>query len=214
MDTQWALALVAGIGAAALWGDPDGVVSSKLGFNRMGRFLGGLAFAALAGAALYMPTHANQSREAKPFAWPLVRMADGKATAPEQFAGKVVVLNLWADWCGPCLMEMPSLLSLRDKLAGRNEVEFVFVAVSSEPQKVAALLQQRGWNDLPAYLPAADVPKQFKTNGIPATFIIDHLGRIERSQVGAMNWDTPVWLDLVKKLADAARAAKPKKGTP
>jgi thiol-disulfide isomerase/thioredoxin len=206
MDTRLVLALAAGVGAAACWGDPDGMVSRALGLNRLARLLAGLFCAGLAALALFLPPAAERPADAAPaLAWPLRRVPDGQATGLDAFAGKVLVLNLWATWCGPCVAEMPSLLALRDQAKDLPEVAFAFVSLDQNPEAVPAMIERRGWRELPAYFPAGPMPKEFQTPGIPATFIIDHRGRIAERHVGALDWSQPQWHALLKKLAAAAR---------
>jgi thiol-disulfide isomerase/thioredoxin len=114
----------------------------------------------------------------------------GLAAAP---SSRGLVINVWASWCGSCRQEVPMLLALRDKLAGRG-VELVFVS-ADEPQSFAKVVElARSWNvRLPAYVVAPGTLGNFKRalspdwrGGIPATFLIDTQGKLRHF------WEGPI----------------------
>lgn len=118
------------------------------------------------------------------FAWS-VRALDGREVAMTEFEGKVVFLNVWATWCGPCLSEMPSIQRLHESLEGR---EVVFVVVSEESLgTVKNFLVDKDWN-LPLYVAREGLPEDFAAVGVPVTYIVDREGSIVFRHVGAADW--------------------------
>ena len=104
---------------------------------------------------------------------------------------------------------MPSLIALRQRLKDRTDIAFAFVSLDQDANAVTALMQQRDWH-MPVYMPTTPLPSEFKTDGIPATFLLDPQGRISRRVVGSENWDTDRWETELRKLAPAPKeAAKP-----
>lgn len=91
--------------------------------------------------------------------------------------GKVVVLNFWATWCGPCVAEMPHFQKAAEKYAANKEV--VFLAISVDDNRLAArsFIEKRGYKFSVAYDSGAAA--SYKVRGIPATFIIDRKGMIQ-----------------------------------
>jgi len=115
----------------------------------------------------------------------------GKKVTPAAFKGKVVVLNVWATWCGPCTTEMPTLAKLAAAYAGKD---VAVVAVSID--KPDALEKAKGflagqaplafYNDPEAKLPWALKPA---ASGMPTTLILDKNG-LERGRIsGEADWN-------------------------
>ena len=117
--------------------------------------------------------------------WSL-RGLDGTPMSLREQQGRVVFLNHWATWCGPCVAEMPSIQALYDSL---NAEGVVFVLVSEEdPAKVRNFVQGRSFR-VPVYLREKKPPAAYKSVWITATFILDRNGGIVAEHVGAANWD-------------------------
>ena len=131
------------------------------------------------------------------FAWSL-RDLDGKPVAFSQYRGKAIFLNIWATWCPPCVGEMPSIarLAANPKL---KDVVFLCASVDDSPEPVKAFLRDKNWPMTIVH--AGDVPPVFKTEGIPATFLIGPDGKIASSEVGSADWDSPEVADFLIKLA-------------
>jgi peroxiredoxin len=125
-----------------------------------------------------------------------VRMAD--------LRGKVVLLNLWATWCPPCVDEMPTLEELSKKMAGRD---FVLLAISEdeEPSRVAPWVRKRGFT-FPVLLDErGKVGAELGISGYPETFIIDRRGRIVHHHIGYRDWAEPGIVLALKNLLDTGR---------
>jgi thiol-disulfide isomerase/thioredoxin len=133
------------------------------------------------------------------FAWTL-RDLDGKPVDFAQFRGRTVFLNLWATWCDPCVAEMPSInrLAANPRL---KDVAFLCVSVEDDPRAVARFTREHGLT-VPVYLGGAEAPAPFRTNGIPATFLIDARGTIVAREIGSANWDDE---SVVAKLGSMAK---------
>lgn len=109
---------------------------------------------------------------------------DGKAFNLSDLRGKVVFLDLWATWCGPCRMEMPHLEKLHKELGA----QVAFVAASSEEQPVIeAFLQKSPYTMRIVRISEADAHGKFKATSIPTGFVIDKDGTIRAHMVGAQN---------------------------
>ena len=111
---------------------------------------------------------------------------DGEETSLTAFEGKVLFVNLWATWCGPCVVEMPGIQRLYERFP---QEDVAFLLVSDEPPDVVReFVQEKGWK-LPLYVSDDQRPSAFETLGIPATFILDRTGRIVFRHVGSAAWD-------------------------
>jgi DsbE subfamily thiol:disulfide oxidoreductase len=125
----------------------------------------------------------------------------GKVTRMEDFRGKVVLLNLWATWCPPCVEEMPTLEALSKKMAGRD---FMLLAISQDetPSNVKPWIQNHGFT-FPVLLDArGQVGADLGITGYPETFIVDRNGRIVHHHVGYRNWMEPGIVAALERLME------------
>lgn len=121
---------------------------------------------------------------------------EGNETDLADLAEKVLFVNRWATWCGPCAMEMPSIESLAAELAGED---IAFLIVTNEPAgTVAPFVEEKGWT-VPIYL-AKRVPPVFQSRGIPSTFVLDDARRVVFAHVGSALWDAPSSLEYFDDL--------------
>jgi thiol-disulfide isomerase/thioredoxin len=137
------------------------------------------------------------------FGWDLHSL-DGAAVDPAALRGKVIFLNRWATWCPPCVAELPSIVSLREKVGARlgaRAGEVCFLCVSSEPPSKLLGFRKIDELGLPAYVLKGAVPAMFETQAIPATFILDRQGQIVVKHIGAASWDDPSCVDYLVSLA-------------
>ena len=113
--------------------------------------------------------------------------------------GKVVILNIWATWCQPCLIELPSLQKLAQHFAGADDV--AVVCVSREPLKtVQKEMKDPAMCKLLFSSEGSILPAVYETKAIPATFVIDHSGRIVLTHIGTSNWNSPELIAYIEKL--------------
>jgi thiol-disulfide isomerase/thioredoxin len=103
--------------------------------------------------------------------------ADGKAVKLADFKGRPVLLNIWAKWCAPCLVEMPKLNQLQHD-AAPGTLAVIAVAVDEpDPAKVRDFLANRRWDALKPYLDPQNVfAKALDIKSIPVTLLIDKNG--------------------------------------
>ncbi len=122
---------------------------------------------------------------------------DDKPVAFSRFKGKVVFLNVWATWCGPCVREMPSIAQLAAD-PRLKDVAFVCVSTDDSAEPVKGFLAGKGWPM--TVLRATDTPPVFTTQGIPATFLIGPDGHIASAEVGSQDWNRPDVVALLESL--------------
>ncbi len=137
------------------------------------------------------------------FRWSLDDL-DGNKVQLSDFRGRTIFLNIWATWCGPCLLEMPSIEALAKNPRLKD---VVFLGVSAEDVDTLKEFFVGRETKLTILSSLDTPPAMYITQGIPATFIIAPEGRIAAAYVGAADWDEP---EVVEFLADlAARATSP-----
>jgi thiol-disulfide isomerase/thioredoxin len=123
---------------------------------------------------------------------------DGKSVDFSQYKGRVVFLNLWATWCGPCVSEIPSIANLASdpKL---QDVAFVCVSVEDEAEPVRQFVERHKLG-MSVFLAGESPPAAFQTKAIPATFVIAPDGRIVSREIGAAQWDDPSVIEFLARL--------------
>jgi thiol-disulfide isomerase/thioredoxin len=134
--------------------------------------------------------------------------AAGREISLGDFRGKLVLVNLWATWCGPCVEEMPSLDRLQARLGGRD---FTILAVSSDragAKVVEPFVRKLGLADLKVYLdPKSTVNRAFGVRGLPTSILIDAEGRELGRLEGGAKWDSPETIAFLKHFI--AKSAPP-----
>ena len=125
--------------------------------------------------------------------------ADGPATSLAALRGKVVLVNLWATWCSPCVREMPALDALQKALGGPG---FQVAAVSEDrggAPVVAAFLAERKLAGLPTYLdPTGDAARQLAARGLPTSVLVDAQGREVMRLEGGTDWAAAGMIDKIR----------------
>jgi cytochrome c biogenesis protein CcmG, thiol:disulfide interchange protein DsbE len=113
------------------------------------------------------------------------------------YRGQVVLLNFWASWCAPCVVELPSLQQFH-----RDHPEYPILAVSIDESDDAyrRFLVQRRVDFITVRDPDKTAANEYGTTGWPETFIIDRQGRIRRRFIGATDWSDPEILQFLKTL--------------
>ena len=133
---------------------------------------------------------------------------EGRSRSLADFRGKVVLLNLWATWCGPCVAEMPALDRLQAALGG---ADFEVVALSQDRQGLAVVTpfdQKQGITRLAAYADARGaMADALEEKVLPVSLLIDRAGRIVGRLVGAADWEAPEWIALLRRAIDAPAPA-------
>jgi thiol-disulfide isomerase/thioredoxin len=125
-----------------------------------------------------------------------------RAGEPKQLADfreHLVLVNLWATWCAPCVEEMPALDRLQTKLGAALTV----LAISEDRRGadlVEPFLTQHGINNLGIYLdPKSAATDAFGVQGLPTSFLIDGDGKIIGKLEGAAKWDEPAMLAVLQR---------------
>lgn len=131
-----------------------------------------------------------------------VKFEDGKGRKRRlaDFRGKVVLLNIWATWCGPCRKEMPTLDHLQSQLGGKD---FEVVALSIDRGGQVAVKSFYDEIDIQALAIYVDSTTEAQARlgvvGVPTTLLIDADGREIARYTGAAEWDRPEVIDAIRR---------------
>ncbi|MCW3476972.1 TlpA disulfide reductase family protein [Limobrevibacterium gyesilva] len=127
--------------------------------------------------------------------------ADGNPHGIADFAGKGLVINLWATWCVPCVAEMPALQDMARKLAGENIVVLPLSSDRGGAPVVRKFYAAHGIDALPVWLdPKGEAGRAWNARGLPTTLIIDRQGRERGRLEGAVDWASEASLAEIRRL--------------
>jgi cytochrome c biogenesis protein CcmG, thiol:disulfide interchange protein DsbE len=123
---------------------------------------------------------------------------DGTRTIDlSKLRGRVVVLNLWATYCAPCIEELPSLLEMQRRMP---EIAVVAVSIDQDPDVYHKFLLDHHVDLLTVRDEEMRVNALYGTAQIPETYIIDRQGIVRRKFVSAQDWTSPEIMSFLAKL--------------
>ncbi|MBX3039311.1 MAG: TlpA family protein disulfide reductase [Bdellovibrionaceae bacterium] len=135
----------------------------------------------------------------------------GKVVSSEDYAGRVVIVNFWASWCGPCVEEIPSFVRLKETLG--NDIQILAISNDNTREDIDIFLKSFPQFKGPGIEIVHDIPKDFpltKMFGVyrlPESFVFTKSGRMIRKVVGTIDWASPDAVDFLKTLI--AQEAEP-----
>ena len=125
---------------------------------------------------------------------------DGKMVSLADYKGKVVLLNIWATWCPPCVEEMPSMEKLHQELKGET-LEILAVSIDVSGANTVIPFMKKHKLSFPALTDTNGAIKNlYKTTGVPESFIIDKDGVIVEKIIGPRDWATPGAISYFRSL--------------
>lgn len=132
--------------------------------------------------------HCQAAVKVPDFALPAIQ--DQKVIDINQFRGKAVLINFWATWCGPCVQEIPSLITLQKEF-GPQGLAVIGVSMDQNGEgPVQKIIEKTGIN-YPVVMGNAKISKDFGgIFGIPASFLVDQSGNVRKRFNGWTSHDT------------------------
>jgi thiol-disulfide isomerase/thioredoxin len=122
--------------------------------------------------------------------------SEGGSVRLSELKGNVVLLNVWATWCGPCKKELPMVQKMYDTYSDRN---FVVVAVNVDADRKRVVPFMKQFNiSIPVYYAAPEDAGPLTAMGIPSTFILAPDRTLVDREVGY----SPEWEDRWKKVVE------------
>ena len=131
----------------------------------------------------------------------MVAPVDGKGQPADMapYRGKVLLVNLWATWCAPCIKELPSLGMLQQELGG-DEFQVVTIAIDErDPTKIEPFLASHGAANLPVLIDRdRTIEKVAKVIALPTSLLVDRDGKVKAMVTGDACWNSGTALAAVK----------------
>lgn len=133
---------------------------------------------------------------------------DGQTVTTDFLTGKLVLVNFWATWCGPCVREMPSLMRLHEKMGGDR---FSVIALSQDFrgwEKVTPFLERYDLAKLPVFVdPKTAAGRKLKISKLPTSVLLDGQGREIGRLSGHAEWDSEEAQALIRYYLSQERNA-------
>ena len=130
-----------------------------------------------------------------------VAPVDGKGQPVDMapYRGKVLLVNLWATWCAPCIKELPSLAMLQQELGG-DQFQVVTIAIDErDPAKIEPFLANHGAATLPALIDRdRTIEKVAQVIALPTSLLVDRDGKVKAMVTGDACWNEGTALAAVK----------------
>ena len=132
-----------------------------------------------------------------------LRKDDGQVASLADFRGKILVLNFWASWCGPCVDELPSLKQFAQRYAGKD-VTVLGISLDEDPDAYQEFLLKYEINFPNLRNPSHSVSDSYGTFKLPETYIISRDGYLLNKIIGPTDWSSQQMLDYVDSLLAAS----------
>jgi len=177
--------------------------------------LGGLLALPAAGAT--DPPHEldlikpNRQQVAKDFK---VAALDGTHLRLADLKGKVVFLNLWATWCGPCKEEMPAMERLWQRYKEQGLVVVALSMDSGGAKTVKPYIEHAKYTYPVGLDPKMEVAQLYGARSVPSTFIIDRQGMVRAIALGPRPWDGKAAFAYIETLLKDGQKDGQKDGKP
>lgn len=149
---------------------------SRFGLGSIMLIIGILAVAGVFGLALARQNKAQPTKGPAPdFS---VTTFDGQPVKLSDLRGKVVMINFWASWCGPCKEEAPALQATWEAYKSRGDVVFLGIAYADNGPRSLEFLKQYGVTYLNAPDLGTRISEAYNIQGVPESFVIDRKGNV------------------------------------
>lgn len=129
---------------------------------------------------------------------------DGETLSSQDLAGKAVLMNFWATWCGPCKEEIPSLARLQTQF-DPLKVRIVTVTTDVYPQGIRQFLDHMGVRLPVLFDEDQELSRAFMVRGLPTTVVISPQGQAVGRAVGPRPWDSQESIALIRQVLEGTK---------
>lgn len=123
----------------------------------------------------------------------------GNEVSLSDYYGKVIILNFWAQWCGPCVEEMPYFQNLHERVKD-SDIVVITINVGESRESVKEFISTNNYT----FITLLDIDKKLSNTlsirSIPSTFILNKNGEIVGSKLGSHKWDSDGVVEILEEL--------------
>jgi thiol-disulfide isomerase/thioredoxin len=134
-----------------------------------------------------------------PPACPVQMQARQTSLKLNDYKGKVVLVDFWATWCGPCQKSMPFFNSLFNELK-KDGFEIVAINVDEDQETARQFLQSHPVVYSTGYDPDGECPKAYEVKAMPSSYLIDKTGKVRYVHLGYRDSDQPLLREQIQAL--------------
>ncbi|MBK8349945.1 MAG: TlpA family protein disulfide reductase [Saprospiraceae bacterium] len=131
----------------------------------------------------------------------------GKNVSVDNLRGKVVYIDIWATWCGPCLRELPALEELQKSFAAQKDIEFVSISIDQDKNAWKTMVNQKKMKGIQLVADNAwssKIVSDYKINGIPRFIILDKNGNIFNANAPRPSSKKEIEIELENALKESS----------
>ena len=135
-----------------------------------------------------------------------IETLDGKPLKLADYRGKVVLIDFWATWCGPCVAQIPAMKKLYEEFGGSDHFEIISLSLDNQAGTVRKFVEKREMKWVQGFLgdwSETSLSDKYQVTGIPTTFLVDHQGKLIGIDLEGRELKA-----AVKKAIEAASTAK------
>ena len=131
----------------------------------------------------------------------LVRFPGGEKVSLSAFEGQVVLLDLWATWCEPCVEALPAYRELEQRYGDQGLV-FLALSLDEDPRQVQRFLEEQQLTLSHLFMDGPDQPvaSALKLRGLPTTYLLDRQGRLRHVHEGFLPEELPELVSVIEVL--------------
>jgi len=163
------------------------------------RWLSMGALLAVIGVATWYALPSAQSKVAEGRTAPVFSLPDLDGHLKQLPKGQVVLLNFWATWCPPCRQEMPSMVTLYNKMKSQG-LKVVAVSVDQDSSELASFVREYSLPFEVLHDKSNAVSQRYGVYRYPESFLIDRQGRVRYHLVGSVEWMSPKVVNTIKNM--------------
>lgn len=137
----------------------------------------------------------------EPYPAPLLQLndMDGAAYDLREDKGALVFVHFWASWCGPCRKEMPAIQRLATLLEPEG-LKVALINTAEDEDTVFSFLAAHAPDMRPLMDTDGLATEAWQPRGLPATYLVDHQGRVRYQALGGRSWDEAAYLNFLRTL--------------